>query len=300
MGWRCKALSRVGRRTLIKSVALALPTYSISTEDVPVIVCNKMDSTIRRFWWNPKRDKGKYLVWKSWESLCRSKEKGGLGFKESKLFNQALLAKLTWWVASGRDSICIRALRSKYKMGACFIMGNGDSIDMWKDPWVPWLEGFTPIPLHANTPQPPLRVSNLLDSSNRIWKTNVLQELVDSHSLAAFLKIPIPIDAPQDRLIWTLNPSGCFSVKSAISSCLASRINLKTIRAQNSIQFALTLENIWIVRNQVVHNDLKINHLAIVKNLEVRVLEHWHILNPLLVDDTGVVSNLVVHSPSSC
>ena len=39
-----------------------------------------------------------------------------------------------------------------------------------------------------------------------------------------------------------------------------------------------------------MHNDLKINHLAIVKNLEVRVLEHWHILNPLLVDDTGVVS----------
>jgi hypothetical protein len=166
MGWRCKALSWVGRRTLIKSVALALPTYSFSIEDVPVTVCNKMDSTIRRFWWNPKRDRGKYLAWKSWESLCRSKEEGGLGFRESKLLNQALLAKLTWWVASGRDSICIRALRSKYKvnedwmdseprknashlwraiekmrlvikMGACFIVGNGDSIDMWKDPWVP-------------------------------------------------------------------------------------------------------------------------------------------------------------------
>uniref|UniRef100_A0A2N9HWJ1 RNase H type-1 domain-containing protein n=1 Tax=Fagus sylvatica TaxID=28930 RepID=A0A2N9HWJ1_FAGSY len=41
---------------------------------------------------------------------------------------------------------------------------------------------------------------------------------------------------------------------------------------------------------EVVHNDLKINHLAIVKNLEERVLEHWHILNPLLLDDTGVVS----------
>jgi hypothetical protein len=64
--------------------------------------------------------------------------------------------------------------------------------------------------------------------------------------------------------------------------CTDLRINLKTIRAQNSIQFALTLENIWIVRNQVVHNDLKINHLAIVKNLEVRVLEHWHILNPMI------------------
>jgi ribonuclease HI len=72
--------------------------------------------------------------------------------------------------------------------------------------------------------------------------------------------------------------------------CTDSKIKLKTIQAQTSIQFALILENIWIVRNQVVHNDLKINHLAIVKNLEVRVLEHWHILNPLLVDDTRVVS----------
>ena len=39
----------------------------------------------------------------------------------------------------------------------------------------------------------------------------------------------------------------------------------------------------------MVHNDLKINHLAIVKNLEERVLEHLQILNSLLVDDTGVV-----------
>jgi hypothetical protein len=70
-----------------------------------------------------------------------------------------LLAKITWWVASGIDSLCIRALPSKYKVdvdwldsepcknashlwkaierlrvvvkkGACFIMGNGTSIDM--------------------------------------------------------------------------------------------------------------------------------------------------------------------------
>jgi hypothetical protein len=27
-----------------------------------------------------------------------------------------LLAKLTWWVASGKDSMCLRALRSKYKV----------------------------------------------------------------------------------------------------------------------------------------------------------------------------------------
>jgi hypothetical protein len=250
MGWRCKALSWAGRCTLIKSVALALPTYYFSTDDVPISVCNKMDSTIRRFWWNPKKDKGNYLAWKSWDSLCHPKDEGGLDFRKSKAFNQALLAKIDWWVVVDRDSICVRALHSKYKvdedwlgseprknashlwrtieklctiikMGACFLVGDGLSIDMWKDPWVPWLEGFTPKSLHANDPNTPIRVSNLFYASNRSWKTNVLQQLVDQHSLAAILKIPIPMHAPQDKLIWTLSPSGCFSVKSAISSCLA-------------------------------------------------------------------------------
>lgn len=36
----------------------------------------------------------------------------------------------------------------------------------------------------------------------------------------------------------------------------------------------------------MVHYDVKINHLANVKNLEERVLEHWHILNPLLIEDS--------------
>jgi hypothetical protein len=361
---------------------------------------------------NPKKDKGNYLAWKSWDSFRRPKDEGGLDFRKSKAFNQALLAKIAWWVASDRDSICVRALRSKYKvdedwlgseprknashlwraieklrpiikMGACFLVGDGLSIDMWKDPWVPWLEEFTPKPLHANDPNTPMRVSNLFNASNRSWKTNIFQQLVDQHSLEAILEIPIPMHAPQDKLIWTLSPSGCFSVKSAISSCLAPgnplthlnsiwhqlwklklherfkvfmwrlgsnsiptklvlaqrigsgdtmrplcnleeesyshiflkcqavrliwfglnwgihpdsftassgleflelvinppicidlRITPKSLRAQTSIQLALTLESIWLLRNQVVHNDGKLNHLVIVKNLEARLLEH--------------------------
>jgi hypothetical protein len=49
-GWRCKALSWAGRKTLIKFVAQALPTYSFSTADVPISICSKLDSTIQRFW----------------------------------------------------------------------------------------------------------------------------------------------------------------------------------------------------------------------------------------------------------
>uniref|UniRef100_A0A2N9JAV2 Reverse transcriptase zinc-binding domain-containing protein n=1 Tax=Fagus sylvatica TaxID=28930 RepID=A0A2N9JAV2_FAGSY len=234
----------------IKSVALALPTYTFSIAAVPMTVCKQFDSTIRRFWWNPKKDKGNYLAWKSWESLCQTKEAGGLGFRASKMFNQALLAKFTWWISFGRDSLCRRALRSKYKVdddwlgkdpcknasplwkaieklravvkkGACYIVGDGTSIDMWKDLWVPWLEGFTPIPLHPNLTGTPMLVSNHFDPVSRLWKIDVLKNLVDPTSLAAILKIMVPAGAQQDRIIWTLNPSGCFTVKSAITSCLS-------------------------------------------------------------------------------
>jgi hypothetical protein len=58
------------------------------------------------------------LAWNSWDLLCQPKEIGGLGFRQSKNFNQALLAKITWWIALGRDSLCMKALRSKYKVQA--------------------------------------------------------------------------------------------------------------------------------------------------------------------------------------
>jgi hypothetical protein len=80
LGWRCKTLSWVGRATLIKSVAMALPIYTFSSSDVPNTICDKLDASIRRFWWNPNRESGKFLAWKAWDGLCVPKALGGLGF----------------------------------------------------------------------------------------------------------------------------------------------------------------------------------------------------------------------------
>ena len=48
-GWRSKTLSWAGRSTLIKTVAQALPTYTMSTFDIPTKVCDKLDALTRKF-----------------------------------------------------------------------------------------------------------------------------------------------------------------------------------------------------------------------------------------------------------
>ena len=62
LGWRSKALSWAGRVTLIKPVALTLPSYTFSSSIVPVAVCEKMDAAVCRFWWNPSSDSGCFLA----------------------------------------------------------------------------------------------------------------------------------------------------------------------------------------------------------------------------------------------
>jgi hypothetical protein len=112
----------------------------------------------RRFWWNPK-ESGRYLAWKSWDHLCQSRKNGGLEFRHMNDFNTALIAKLSWKVATGSESLCMQVLGSKYKVrrgwlrreplkiaspiwksierareviikGACYLVGDGKSLDI--------------------------------------------------------------------------------------------------------------------------------------------------------------------------
>ena len=246
-GWKSKCLSWAGRCTLIKSVAQAIPTYTFSTFHVPTAVCDKLDATTRRFWWSPKKEKGRYLAWKSWDYLCNSKAFGGLGFRKAKRCNEAFIAKLAWMIASKRDSPCMRALRCKYKVkdswlsdeprihatqtwramermkplikeGACFLVGNGLSIDVWKEPWVPWLPQFIPKPKNQSTAIVPMKVADLIDQSSKCWSESKLNELFDDASISAIKQISIPTIPKIDKLVWILDSKGNFSVKSAIKT----------------------------------------------------------------------------------
>ena len=94
-GWKEKFLSKAGKDILIKAMAQAIPTYSMSCFKISDSLCEEMTSLMRNFWWGQKKDERK-MAWISWDKLCTTKSQGGMGFKHLKQFNLALLAKQGW------------------------------------------------------------------------------------------------------------------------------------------------------------------------------------------------------------
>ena len=94
-GWKERFLSKAGREILIKAVAQAIPTYSMSCFLLPKTWCSDLNGMMAKYWWG-QQDSVRKIHWVKWESMCREKSAGGLGFKQLHLFNRALLAKQGW------------------------------------------------------------------------------------------------------------------------------------------------------------------------------------------------------------
>ena len=50
-GWKEKLLSKAGKEVLIKAVAQAIPTYTMSCFKIPDSLCDDLTSMIRNFLW---------------------------------------------------------------------------------------------------------------------------------------------------------------------------------------------------------------------------------------------------------
>ena len=53
-GWEGKLLSQVGREVLIKAVAQALPTYTMSCFKLPIGLCHEIEALIKKFFWGQR------------------------------------------------------------------------------------------------------------------------------------------------------------------------------------------------------------------------------------------------------
>ncbi|PWA93143.1 WRKY15 [Artemisia annua] len=91
-GWKQKLLSQAEREILIKSVIQAIPSYAMQYFLLPNGFLDKLFCHIKRFFWSGDIDK-RHIHWLSWDRLSKPKEAGGLGFRDLRSSNLALLAK---------------------------------------------------------------------------------------------------------------------------------------------------------------------------------------------------------------
>lgn len=169
-GWKEKLLSQAGKEVLLKSVVQAIPSYSMSVFRMPVSLRHELSGLFARFWWGRlKGNKG--IHWLKWSQLCRSKFKGGMGFRDFVDFNQAFLAKQCWRILSDPNSLVARVYKGRYfphssilnapigqsssfiwrsllwgrellSSGLRWRVGDGSSISLYTDAWIPILHSF--------------------------------------------------------------------------------------------------------------------------------------------------------------
>ncbi|KAL0014364.1 hypothetical protein SO802_001433 [Lithocarpus litseifolius] len=194
------------------------------------------------------------MVWVAWEKLCTSKDEGGMGFKDLRVFNLSILVKQGWRIQQNPQSLVHRVFKTICFAGCSFreaqvgrnpsyawrsimvakevitrgtrwILGNVERVNIWQDKWIPTPKFFKVVSLRSLVLELEM-VSSLIDRELRSWDTNKVKSTFLPHKVEVILGIPISPRLLNVSLIWAWTPTGHFSVKSVYKvaqRCLKER-----------------------------------------------------------------------------
>ncbi|KAF5454628.1 hypothetical protein F2P56_024278 [Juglans regia] len=265
--WRTKFLSAAGKEILLKAVLQAIPTYAMGMFLLPASITRKLNQILRRFWWGFNEDSSKIQRVK-WEQLSGRKDMGGLGFRDLRCFNIALLSKQGWRILQNPTSLVAQILKQKYfKQGNLLDarLGTGPSF-AWRgihaglSLWIPSLpEQKIVTPRDADCWCN--KVSDIIDPQLKIWQESLISELFSIQEIEGIKAIPISLGGREDKLIWQFTPNGNYTVKSGYylgkelereqigeSSELIGKLDSEELN-----EVAVTMRLIWARRNDVLH-----------------------------------------------
>lgn len=261
-GWKANLLSHAGRLTMVKAVLMSLPVYYMSIARLPTRTVKTVTATIRKFLWG-KLDKTRYISLIGWDKVCRKKDEGGLGVRDIKLFNDALLLKLVWQLASGQDKLWVKFFQAKYyprkglwanaSTGGCSLLGrelqklkkffqddllwhvgDGTNIGALNQPWY---DGWTPIVIGSNA-QRDCRVADLILEEEGEWDEDKISTLMGGTALARIKETaqkPVHNPLIGDRLVWQSSARGAYTTKEGYEK-LCSQVQTAIQYTPNQIE----------------------------------------------------------------
>lgn len=220
-------LSRAGREVLIKVVAQSIPTYAMTVFKFPSSFCDELRSMVSNFFWGQKNGERK-IHWVAWKKMCSPKAAGGLGLRDFKLFNAALLGKQGWRILKHPDSLVAKMFKAKYfpngdylsselgtnpsyvwrglwgakwvvRRGARWRVGDGFDINVWSSPWIPGTQSGKVISPRGDARED-LKVCELIHLVSATWNAQLIDQLFLPFERERIPSIPLSPRLPFDSL----------------------------------------------------------------------------------------------------
>ena len=171
----------------------------------------------------------------------------------------------------------IVAGRSALKTSLISRVGDGSTISVWEDKWVPSTVTMLPISKPANTHVH--MVSDLIDSANWTWNRELMRDTFIAPDAEAILNIPIRRGGGEDFLASAYETSGTYSAKSAYRALVNQKecIALDEGTATNTSQ---TDEHMWTMLWKLkVLPKVRVFWWRVVRGIlpDESMLKHWHI-----------------------
>jgi len=128
--WKSKHLSLGGRLFLLKFVVSSLLVYALSFFKAPTSI-SSIEYLFNCFFFWGSEDHRK-ISWVDWNSVCQSKEVGGLGVRRIREFNYALLGKWCWRLLVDKNSLWFRVLLARYGVEGGQLLEGGRDASSWR------------------------------------------------------------------------------------------------------------------------------------------------------------------------
>lgn len=117
-------LSQAGKEILLKTVAQAMPNYAMNVYLLLLDLCKDLERMINSFWWDSRRNGGGGINWMRWDSLCKLKSCGGIGFKRLYVFDVVMLGKQGWRLLTKVSSLVAKVLKAWYFPNSSFVKAS--------------------------------------------------------------------------------------------------------------------------------------------------------------------------------